>query len=130
MGVLGKKLVTCRHADMVVFWTSIISHRAALHSSGGIPRAAAVTEDQEVTDRVKVYALSTCPYCRRTKEFLKEHGIECDIVDVDLLKGKEQDDVLDEIERITGKQSFPVVLIGDEVIVGHNEEKLRKALGL
>ena len=83
-----------------------------------------------MTDRVKVYALSTCPYCRRTKEFLKEHGIECDIVDVDLLEGQEQDDVLDEIERITGKQSFPVVLIGDHVIVGHNEEKLRMALGL
>ena len=83
-----------------------------------------------MTDRVKVYALSTCPYCKRTKEFMKEHGVECDIVDVDLLKGKEQDDVLDEIERITGRQSFPVVLIGDEVIVGHSEEKLRKALGL
>lgn len=83
-----------------------------------------------MTDRVKVYALSTCPYCRRTKEFLKEHGIDCDIVDVDLLEGQEQDDVLDEIERITGKQSFPVVLIGDQVIVGHNEEKLRSALGL
>ena len=83
-----------------------------------------------MADKVKVYALSTCPYCRRTKQFLKDNGIECDIVDVDLLKGKEQDDVLDEIERITGRQSFPVVLIGPEVIVGHNEEKLRKALGL
>ncbi|UCE92505.1 MAG: glutaredoxin family protein [Methanobacteriota archaeon] len=79
---------------------------------------------------MKVYALSTCPYCRRTKQFLKDNGIDCDIVDVDLLEGKEQDDLLDEIERITGKQSFPVVLIGSEVIVGHNEEKLRKALGL
>lgn len=83
-----------------------------------------------MTEKVKVYALSTCPYCRRTKQFLKDHGIECDIVDVDLLEGKEQDDVLDEIERITGKQSFPVVLVGSEVIVGHNEEKLKKALGL
>lgn len=83
-----------------------------------------------MTDKVKVYALSTCPYCRRTKQFLKDNGVECDIVDVDLLEGKEQDDVLEEIERMTGRQSFPVVLIGHEVIVGHDEEKLTKALGL
>ncbi len=85
---------------------------------------------EELTEKVKVYALSTCPYCRRTKQFLKDNGVECDIVDVDMLEGKEQDDVLEEIERMTGRQSFPVVLIGPEVIVGHDEEKLRKALGL
>jgi len=80
--------------------------------------------------KVKIYALSTCPYCRRTKRFLDEHKIPYDGTDVDLLDDDEQDRVLEEIEAMTGRRSFPVVLIGEEVIVGHDEDRLRRALGL
>lgn len=79
-------------------------------------------------EKPKVYALSTCPYCKRTKRFLSEHNITFEVTDVDLLDDAEQEKVLDEIEKLTGKQSFPVVIIGKEIIVGHDEEKLRKAL--
>ena len=81
-----------------------------------------------MTDKIKVYALSTCPYCRRTKMFLEQHKIEYDHIDVDLLDDAKQDEVLEEIEKLTGKQSFPVVVIGAEIIVGHDEQKLRRAL--
>lgn len=76
----------------------------------------------------KVYALSTCPYCKRTKRFLDQHKISYEHVDVDLLDDDKQDEVLAEIEKITGRRSFPVVIIGSEVIVGHDEDKLKKAL--
>ncbi len=78
----------------------------------------------------KIYALSTCPYCKRTKRFLDEHKIAYDCVDVDLLDDAKQDEVLEEIERITGRRSFPVVIIDQEVIVGHDEQRLRKALNI
>jgi len=78
----------------------------------------------------KVYALSTCPYCKRTKRFLDEHKIAYDGVDVDLLDDAKQDQVIDEVEKLTGKRAFPVVIIGKEIIVGHDEAKLKKALGL
>lgn len=81
-------------------------------------------------NRPKVYALSTCPYCKRTKRFLDEHKISYDGVDVDLLEDSKQDEVLEEVEKLTGKRAFPVVIIGKEIIVGHDEEKLKKALGL
>lgn len=83
-----------------------------------------------MTQKIKVYALSTCPYCRRTKRFLDEHKVHYDHVDVDLLDDAKQDEILEEIEKLTGRQSFPVVLIGDEVIVGHDEDRLRRALGV
>ncbi len=83
-----------------------------------------------MTEKVKIFALSTCPYCKKTKRFMSENGIEYDAIDVDLLTGKEQDELLKEIEKLTGRRSFPVVVIGDEVIVGHNEEQLRKVLQL
>ena len=77
-----------------------------------------------------VYALSTCPYCKRTKRFLDTHKIAYDFVDVDLLDDHEQDEVMDKVEKMTGKRSFPVVIIGKEIIVGHDEDKLKKALDL
>ena len=83
-----------------------------------------------MTDRIKIFALSTCPYCRRTKRFLSENGVDYEAIDVDLLDDTEKDHALAEVEKLTGKHSFPVVIVGSEVIVGHNEERLRKVLGL
>jgi glutaredoxin len=77
-----------------------------------------------------VYALSTCPYCKRTKRFLESHKIAYEVVDVDLLDDSKQDEVMDKVEKMTGRRSFPVVIIGKEVIVGHDEDKLRKVLNL
>lgn len=79
---------------------------------------------------VKIFALSTCPHCRKTKQFLSEKGVKYDAIDVDLLDDAEQERVLEEVEKLTGRHSFPVVVVGSETVVGHNEEKLRKVLGL
>ena len=83
-----------------------------------------------MANKPKVYALSTCPYCKRTKRFLDQHKIEYDHVDVDLLDDAKQDKVMEDIEKMTGRRSFPVVIIGTEIIVGHDEDKLKKALRL
>jgi glutaredoxin len=83
-----------------------------------------------MADKPKVYALSTCPYCKRTKRFLEQHKIAYECIDVDLLDDDKQDKVLEEVEKLTGRRSFPVVIIGKDVIVGHDEDKLKKALKL
>ena len=79
-----------------------------------------------MANKPKVYALSTCPYCKRTRRFLDDHKIAYECIEVDLLDDRKQDEVMDELEKITGKRAFPVVIAGKEVIVGHDEEKLRK----
>ena len=83
-----------------------------------------------LSGRIKVFALSTCPYCRRTKKFLDEHEVDYESVDVDLLEGEEQERVLREITGMTGRQSFPIIVTDAGVIVGYDEEKLRKAIGI
>lgn len=83
-----------------------------------------------MAESIKVYALSTCPYCKRTRKFLDDNKVAYDCIEVDLLDDDAQDKALAEIEKLTGRQSFPVVLIGDEVIVGHDEGRLRSALKL
>lgn len=78
----------------------------------------------------KLYTLSTCVHCKATKRFLKKNGIEYDYVDVDKLDGEEQDKVEQELLELTGGLRFPTIVIGDKVIVGFYEDKLREALGL
>jgi len=77
---------------------------------------------------VKVWALSTCPYCRMTRKWLDEQGVDYDVVEVDKLDGKERDDTIAEVKGLTGGTSFPVVKVDDEVIVGFNKVRLQEIL--
>ncbi len=79
---------------------------------------------------VKMYSLSTCGHCKATKRFLNECKVEYEFTDVDLLEGEERAAILEEVRKWNPNCSFPTVIIGDRVIVGHKEDELREALGL
>jgi len=80
--------------------------------------------------KIKLYTLSTCSHCIRTKRFFKENDIDMEFTDVDLLTGAERERVMNELRKLNPDCSFPTICIGDDIIVGFNEEKLRKALNL
>ncbi len=77
-----------------------------------------------------LYTLSTCMHCRATKRFLKKNGIEFDYIDVDKLNGSEKEKVRAEVMKLSGGLRFPTIVIGDKVIVGFYEDKLKEALEL
>lgn len=79
---------------------------------------------------VKLFALTTCPYCRMTKKYLLDSGVEFDLTEVDLLEGQEREDAIAEVRAISGGASFPVVVIDEEVIVGFNKRRIKELLGL
>jgi len=79
---------------------------------------------------VRMFTLSTCSHCRRTKEFFTSQGIEFEHTDVDLLTGDERRAVVEEVRKINPRVSYPTILIGDTVIVGFQEREIREALGL
>ena len=80
--------------------------------------------------KITLYTLSTCSHCLRTKRFFMEQGIETEIIDVDLLTGAERERVMTEVRKLNPDCSFPTICIDEDVIVGFNEEKLRKVLSL
>lgn len=80
--------------------------------------------------RIRLYTLSTCSHCNRTKKFFRDCGIDVEFTDVDLLTGAEREKMLDEVRKLNPDCSFPTICIGDMVIVGFNEEKLRNTLNL
>jgi glutaredoxin-like protein NrdH len=83
----------------------------------------------EKKGKIMLYALSTCGWCAKTKELLKELGVEFDYMYVDLLEDREQDKAMSEIEKWNPKGSFPTLVIRDKKsIIGFREEEIREAL--
>ena len=79
---------------------------------------------------VKMFTLSTCSHCKATKKFLDTCSVQYEFTDVDLLPLSERDAILKDVKKINPKCTFPTIIIGDQVIVGFHEDKIRKALGL
>ena len=79
---------------------------------------------------VKMYTLSTCSHCKQTKNYFNDCGIPFEFTDVDLLKGREREDMIAEVKKVNPNCSFPTILIGDKVIVGLREKEIKEALGL
>ena len=80
--------------------------------------------------KVKMYTLSTCSHCKRAKQFLSDNRVEYDFTDVDLTQGQEREALIEEVKQFNPNCTFPTILIGEKVIVGHKEEEIREALGL
>ena len=74
---------------------------------------------------VKIYSTSTCPFCIRAKQFLKENNIEFQNLDV---SGDQL--AADEMMAKSGQMGVPVIDIDGEVIVGFDKERIKSALGL
>jgi glutaredoxin-like protein NrdH len=79
---------------------------------------------------VKLYTLSTCSHCKATKKLLNDCKVEYEFTDVDLLEGEERTAILEDVRRLNPRCSFPTIIIGDTVIVGYQEDKIKEALGL
>ncbi len=72
---------------------------------------------------IKVYSTSTCPWCIRAKEFLKEHKIKFENIDV-----SKDANAAREMVKKSGQMGVPVIETNGEIIAGFVEDKLRKAL--
>jgi glutaredoxin len=79
---------------------------------------------------ILIFALSTCIWCRKTKQLFKDLGVEYSYVDVDLLQGKDQDDAMGEMSKWNETQSFPtIVLDNKKTILGFKEDEIRDYCG-
>ncbi|HUL61888.1 MAG TPA: glutaredoxin family protein [Methanocella sp.] len=78
---------------------------------------------------VMLYALSTCGWCRMTRELLTNMGVEFSYVYVDLLSGDELSQVTGELRKFNTKNSFPTLVINNsKVIIGFRNEEIAEAL--
>lgn len=75
--------------------------------------------------KVKVYSAPSCPWCRAVKEFLKNHNIEFEDIDVSV-----DQDAAKEMVLKSGQMGVPVIEIDENIVVGFNKPLLEELLGL
>ncbi len=75
--------------------------------------------------RVTVYSTESCPYCYMVKDFLNEHNIPFEDIDV----GKNRE-AAQEMIRKTGQMGVPVIEIDGKIIIGFDQEALKQELDL
>ena len=72
---------------------------------------------------VKVYSTPTCPYCKKAKEYLNSKSISYKDIDVSSNKA-----AADEMVKISGQMSVPVIVIDGKAITGFDKDKIDSLL--
>jgi glutaredoxin len=81
--------------------------------------------------KVVLYALSTCAWCKMTKQFLKDNDVEFEYVDVDLCKEEDKQKIRQHIQSKGGPLSYPTIIVDDNMLItGFRKDKLKEALGI
>ncbi|MFH0922087.1 MAG: glutaredoxin family protein [Fibrobacterota bacterium] len=77
---------------------------------------------------ILLYALSTCGWCKKTKQLLNDLGVEYHYIDMDLLDYDEKETLMEEVRRYNPSESFPTCVVNGKAIAGYNPDELKKAL--
>ena len=83
--------------------------------------------------KVKLYALSTCGWCRKTKRFLDNNDVDYEYEYLDLMTGNERVRALAEVEQYNRRKSFPTLVVQNDdthIVIGYKESRLREVLGV
>ncbi|MBI5456153.1 glutaredoxin family protein [Candidatus Kaiserbacteria bacterium] len=75
--------------------------------------------------QVTIYTTPTCHFCGEAKGFFQEHKVAYTEHNVatDLAKRKEM------IEK-SGQMGVPVIYVGDQLVVGYDQDKLKQFLSI
>jgi len=73
---------------------------------------------------VKVYTTPTCPYCKKAKAWLNDHGVKYEEINV-----IENEAARDHIVQKSHQTGVPQIEIGNKVIVGFDEDALQSEFG-
>ncbi len=88
-------------------------------AKGRAPSAAAMSGSHEVV----VYTTSWCGWCKKTRAWLDENGVDYENRDVEASA-----EWAEEMHDLTGSGGVPVIVIDGEVIKGFNQAKMEQLL--
>ena len=81
--------------------------------------------------KITFYGLSTCIWCRKTRNLLDKLGVAYEYVYVDLLSPDEQQKAMAEVRRWNPGESFPVLVFNESsCVLGFDEQKIRTEVKL
>jgi len=75
--------------------------------------------------KVRVFTTETCPYCISLKDFLKEHNIDFEEINV-----AEDEKGRKEMIEKSGQMGVPVIEVEGQIVIGFNKEKIFQLLNI
>ena len=76
---------------------------------------------------VKIYALSTCGWCKKAKAFFKDNNIKYAYIDVDRVEpGEEAEAIRKQQLKHNPAGSFPTIVVNGVCIIGYDVDKLNE----
>lgn len=75
--------------------------------------------------KVTIYSTPLCPWCKKAKEFLSANNIEFEDKDV-----SSDEATRNEMQEKSGQLGVPVLDIDGNIIVGFDQEAIKKALNI
>jgi len=80
--------------------------------------------------KVVLFALSTCPACKKTKALLENKGVEYLCVELDTVDLDSRGKLLEKVRQYNSRETFPTIVVegGKRVVVGFSEEEIVDAL--
>ena len=73
---------------------------------------------------VKVYSFEGCPWCTKVENYLKAHGVEYEVRDIELSA-----EAREECQKISGDLAVPVTTIdGVKFVLGFDKRKIDELL--
>lgn len=75
--------------------------------------------------KITIYSTPTCTYCKMAKEFLEEHKVPFEEINVavDVAKRKE-------MIEISGQMGVPVIDVDGDIMVGYDQATLASKVGI
>lgn len=72
---------------------------------------------------IKVYSTPTCPWCKKTKEYLKLKKI--DFIDANVADDMKE---REEMRSLSNQSGVPVINIDGEIVIGFDKGKIDKLI--
>jgi len=90
-----------------------------------------VVDGTNKKNKVFLYTLSTCGWCKKLKSLLSEKSVRYEYIDLDKCTREDQLEAVEELKAKKLPVAFPITVINDETVIqGFKKDDLIEALGL
>lgn len=90
-----------------------------------------IVDGTNSTNKVFLYTLSTCGWCKKLRELLNENSVRYEYMELDKSTREDQLEAVEELKARKLPVAFPITVINDETVIqGFKKDDLVEALGL
>jgi glutaredoxin-like protein NrdH len=80
--------------------------------------------------KVEFFGISTCGWCRKTREWLDSHNVLYHVIYLDQVSGEEKENAKARVMKYVERISVPIIIVneGEKVIQGYKPEEYEECL--